>query len=75
MSKRLKNIEVEVNERKGLSHPAWEVVIPGKQTIGVIENLTTRFRVTIAKDKQILYSKSLESAINDLLSYFALHEK
>lgn len=75
MSKNLENIEVEVNEREGFSKPTWEVVIPGKEKIGLIEQSQGRFQATSAKSNNVLCAKSLEAAINDLLSYYALHEK
>ena len=37
MSRKLESIDIEVNERKGTSAPTWEVVIPGKRSIGIIE--------------------------------------
>lgn len=75
MSKKIENIDVEVNELKGKSVPTWEVVIPNKKSIGLIEKIEGRYRATTSKTKNILFAKSLESSINDLLSYFALHEK
>lgn len=36
MSKKLVNIDVEVNELKGKSVPTWEVIIPNKKSIGLI---------------------------------------
>ena len=75
MSKKPENINVEINEVKGKENPTWEVVIPQKKSIGVIEKIASRYRATTGKTNSILYAKSLESCINDLLSYFALHEK
>lgn len=75
MSKKIENIDVEVNELKGKSVPTWEVVIPNKKSIGLIEKIEGRYRATTSKTNNILFAKSLESSINDLLSYFALHEK
>lgn len=75
MSKKIENIDVEVNELKGKSVPTWELVIPNKKSIGLIEKIEGRYRATTSKTKNILFAKSLESSINDLLSYFALHEK
>ena len=37
MSRKLESIDIEVNERKGTSAPTWEVIIPGKRSIGIIE--------------------------------------
>lgn len=75
MSKKLENISIEVNELKGKSIPSWEVIIPNKKAIGIIEKVEARYRATTNKSNNVLFSKSLESSINDLLSYFALHEK
>ena len=75
MSKKTQNIDIEVNELKGKSVPTWKVVIPNKKDIGLIEKVDGRYRATTAKTSNILFAKSLESSINDLLSYFALHEK
>lgn len=75
MSKKIQNIEIEVNELKGKNAPTWEVIIPNKKSIGLIEKVDGRYRATTSKTSNILFSKSLESSINDLLSYFALHEK
>lgn len=75
MSKKLENISIEVNELKGKSIPSWEVIIPNKKAIGIIEKVKGRYRATTNKSNNVLFSKSLESSINDLLSYFALHEK
>lgn len=75
MSRKLESIDIEVNERKGASTPTWEVVIPGKRSIGIIEQEEERYHVVSSKTSHSLYSKTLESAINELLSYFTLHEK
>lgn len=75
MSKKIENIDVEVNELKGKSVPTWEVIIPNKKSIGLIEKVEGRYRATTTKTSNVLFAKSLESSINDLLSYFALHEK
>lgn len=75
MSKKPENINVEINELKGKENPTWEVTIPKKKIIGVIEKISGRYRATTNKSNSILYSKTLESSINDLLSYYALHEK
>lgn len=75
MSRKPENINVEINELKGKENPTWEVVIPKKKAIGLIEKIDGRYRATTGKTNSVLYSKSLESSINDLLSYFALHEK
>lgn len=75
MSKKLENIDIEVNERKGSPNPTWEVIIPGKKSIGVIEQVEERYHAVSTKSNHSLYSKTLESAINELLSYFTLHEK
>jgi hypothetical protein len=75
MSKKSENIEIEVNELRGKTVPSWEVVIPNKKTIGLIEKVDGRYRATSAKTNNVLFAKSLESSINDLLSYFTLHEK
>lgn len=75
MSRKPENINVEINELKGKENPTWEVIIPNKKTIGIIEKISGRYRATTGKTSSILYSKSLESSVNDLLSYFALHEK
>ena len=37
MSRKLESIDIEVNERKGTPMPTWEVIIPGKRSIGIIE--------------------------------------
>lgn len=75
MAKKIENIDVEVNEIKGRNVPTWEVIIPNKKSIGLIEKVEGRYRATSSKNKNVLFAKSLESSINDLLSYFALHEK
>lgn len=75
MSRKAQNIEVEVNELEGKSVPTWEVVIPNKKSIGLIEKIEGRYKATTTKTSNILFAKSLESSINDLLSYFTLHEK
>lgn len=75
MSKKTQNIDVEVNELKGKGIPTWEVVIPNKKSIGLIEKIEGRYRATTSKNSYVLFAKSLESSINDLLSYFTLHEK
>ena len=33
MSKKLENIDIEVNELKGKNLPTWEVVIPNRKSI------------------------------------------
>ncbi|MDN6028939.1 MAG: DUF2969 domain-containing protein [Lactobacillus sp.] len=75
MSKKPENIQVEINELKGRPVPTWVVVIPNYQTIGQIEQIDNRYRAVSTKNKVELFNKTLESSINDLLSYFALHEK
>ena len=75
MSKKTQNIDVEGNELKGKGVPTWEVVIPNKKSIGLIEKIEGRYRATTSKNSYVLFAKSLESSINDLLSYFTLHEK
>lgn len=44
-------------------------------SIGIIEQEEERYHVVSSKTNHSLYSKTLESAINELLSYFTLHEK
>lgn len=75
MSKKPENINVEINELKEKENPTWEVVIPNKKSIGLIEKISGRYRATTDKTSSVLYAKSLESSINDLLSYYTLHEK
>lgn len=75
MSKKLENIDIEVNELKNKSIPTWEVIIPNKKSIGLIEKINGKYRATTTKTNNVLFDKSLESSINDLLSYFTLHEK
>ena len=75
MSKKLENIDIEVNELKGKNLPTWEVIIPKKKSIGLIEKVEGRYRATTTKTSNILFANSLESSINDLLSYFTLQEK
>ncbi|BAQ57439.1 DUF2969 domain-containing protein [Lactobacillus acetotolerans] len=75
MSKKLENIDIEVNELKDKSIPTWEVIIPNKKSIGLIEKINGKYRATTTKTNNVLFDKSLESSINDLLSYFTLHEK
>ena len=75
MSRKLESIDIEVNERKGTATPTWEVIIPGKRSIGIIEQEEESYHVVSSKTSHSLYSKTLESAINELLSYFTLHEK
>ena len=43
--------------------------------IGLIEKINGKYRATTTKTNNVLFDKSLESSINDLLSYFTLHEK
>jgi hypothetical protein len=62
-------------KEKALLCPTWEVIIPGKRSIGIIEQEEERYHVVSSKTNHSLYSKTLESAINELLSYFTLHEK
>ncbi len=45
------------------------------KSIGLIEKVEGRYRATTSKTSNILFANSLESSINDLLSYFTLHEK
>lgn len=75
MSKKLENISIEVNEIKEKQNPTWEVIIPNKKAIGMIEKVDGKYRATTSKSNNVLFSKSLESSINELLSYFTLHEK
>lgn len=75
MSRNQENIGIEVNELKGRKVPTWEVVIPNKKQIGLIEKIEDKYRATTAKSNNVLFSKSLDASINDLLSYFTLHEK
>ncbi|WEV37771.1 DUF2969 domain-containing protein [Lactobacillus sp. ESL0677] len=75
MSKKPENINIEINEVKDKEIPTWEVVIPNKKSIGLIEKIDGRYRATTGKTSNVLYAKTLESSVNDLLSYFALHEK
>ena len=75
MSRKLESIDIEVNERKGTATPTWEVIIPGKRSIGIIEQEEERYHVVSCNTSRRLSSKTLESAINELLSYFTLHEK
>ena len=66
---------VNINELKEKENPTWEVVVPDKKVIGLIEKVSGRYRVITRKTNSVLFSNSLESSINDLLSYFVLHEK
>ena len=75
MSKKPENINININELKEKENPTWEVVVPDKKVIGLIEKVSGRYRVITRKTNSVLFSNSLESSINDLLSYFALHEK
>ena len=75
MTRKLESNDIEDNERKGTATPTCEVIIPGKRSIGIIEQEEERYHVVSSKTSHSLYSKTLESAINELLSYFTLHEK
>ncbi|MDO4912119.1 MAG: DUF2969 domain-containing protein [Lactobacillus sp.] len=75
MSKKPANIQIEVNELKGKKQPTWEVVIPGKASIGIIEEIEGRFRATSTKSTTQLFDKTLEASLNSLLAHYALHEK
>ena len=75
MSRNQENIGIEVNELSGRRVPTWEVVIPKKHQIGLIEQVDGKFRVTSSKSKNVMFTKSLDAGINDLLAYFTLHEK
>ncbi|MCX8725304.1 DUF2969 domain-containing protein [Lactobacillus panisapium] len=75
MSKKPENINININELKEKENPTWEVVVPDKKVIGLIEKVSGRYRVITRKTNSVLFSNSLESSINDLLSYFVLHEK
>ena len=75
MSKKPENINININELKEKENPTWEVVVPDKKVIGLIEKVSGRYRVITRKTNSVLFSNSLESSINDLLSYFVLNEK
>ena len=75
MSRSQENIGIEVKELKGRSLPTWEVVIPKKKTIGLIEKVEGKYRVTTNKTNSVMFAKTLDAGINDLLAYFTLHEK
>ena len=64
MSKKLENIDIEVNELKGKNLPTWEVIIPKKKSIGLIEKVEGRYRATTTKTSNILFGNCLESSIN-----------
>lgn len=74
MSKGIKNINIEVNELTNKKVPSWEVVIPNVRTLGIIEQKEKNFHTTMQSDQQMIVSKTLEAAINDLISYYNLHE-
>ena len=57
MSKKLENISIEVNELKGKSIPSWEVIIPNKKAIGIIEKVEGRYRATTNKSNNVLFFK------------------
>ena len=63
-----------MNLRAKICQPR-EVIIPNKKSIGLIEKVEGRYRATTSKTSNVLFANSLESSINDLLSYFTLHEK
>ena len=75
MSKKLENIDIEFNEINFKNLTTWEVIIHNKKSIGLIEKVEGRYRATTSKTSNVLFANSLESSINDLLSYFTLHEK
>ena len=56
MSKKLENIDIEVNELKGKNLPTWEVVIPNRKSIGLIEKVEGRYRATTSKTSNILFA-------------------
>ena len=74
MSKGIKNINIEVNKITNKEVPTWEVVIPNQKTLGVIEQHDKNFHTTMQADQRAIVSKTLEAAINDLISYYNLHE-
>lgn len=74
MSKGIKNINIEVNELTNKKVPSWEVVIPNVRTLGIIEQKEKNFHTTMQSNQQMIVSKTLEAAINDLISYYNLHE-
>ncbi|MGX4644908.1 MULTISPECIES: DUF2969 family protein [Holzapfeliella] len=75
MSKKVKNINVEVNEINNKNENYYEVAIPNKQVIGTIKKVESRYQIDIEKSNKTLFANNLESAINDLLVYFNLHGK
>lgn len=74
MSKEAKNIKLEVNEVKNQAQKAWEVRIPKRATIGSIQLDGKNYQVTTTKSAHQITTKSLENAINELISYYNLHE-
>lgn len=75
MSRKQENIGIEVNELTGRKVPTWEVVVPKKFQIGLIELVDGKYRVTSIKSNSVMYAKTLDAGISDLLAYFTLHEK
>ena len=73
MSKGIKNINIEVNELTNKKVPSWEVVIPNVRMLGIIEQKEKNFHTTMQSNQQMIVSKTLEAAINDLISYYNLH--
>ena len=63
MSRKLESIDIEVNERKGTATPTWEVIIPGKRSIGIIEQEEERYHVVSSKTSHSLYSKDRKSVV------------
>ncbi|WP_252897764.1 DUF2969 family protein [Amylolactobacillus amylophilus] len=42
--------------------------------LGIIEQKEKNFHTTMQSNQQMIVSKTLEAAINDLISYYNLHE-
>lgn len=74
MAKSPKNIELEVKEVNKNNQQMWEVNTQKQENIGVIEPTADQFKVTMAKSGHSFNTKTLEIAINELISYFNLHE-
>lgn len=74
MAKSPKNIELEVKEVTQNDHSIWEVNNSKRGMIGIIEPVSDEFKVTMTKSGHSFNTKTLEIAVNELISYFNLHE-
>lgn len=75
MSKRNKAIAIEIKEIKNKENQTYEVISDGKNTIGTITQVGNKFQIITAKDQYKKMLNTLDAAINEVLTYFNLHEK